>query len=1100
MLFAKPPALKKPLKPTSFLAENIETNVSQLSDINYNLADFEDALRADIDARFGIVSNKIPNDPSSPTGVTWHRDATVAIPIAQRLPNDHPVLEANNTLLRCLSRLRAIEYAIQKKNQSGNNNESLRLNFAKLTHLMLTVSNNPKLKLSKRNKIIQKLEVEFNNYLIKTLDDAGLTQGCKNKKDYEDLLFHYRNLASLLDPAKTLVTVLYDQKYDIHHQTTQYPVTKKTESQKKCIQEMEIFPPKNDAKNHTYHSCQKEAIQEVNSYFAALLLQDDRRSPAQDRKDILPAAKNAYIVKLEVIQNGKPIKTTWFGRTGSPVYVGKGETPGRLRKQALENINQIKDTANKISGKKLTSTHLTCLLTNTSLQDQDTVVETLKYIDSNQPNIHLSRIPVNFHGLAKPVHLSSVITFSNKTIDTTNDGGKAKRFKLVQEVALITAEQLEDSHRFGVLLCQSGQDRTGKAALLFEIAWREQAYRDLVLVKKDTKDTVQNLELEAEIGKIRETAQIQIDLDEQDYQDLAPNVKVPTNPQEQIQQSSDFRKRDVSALEKMDSEFPQVNQDAELKKINIENLLMTGANAQEIATHAAPGSRGLKSDSATEGGSDDIRALLAKNVGALSDESEKQLHTKSAKTNKKNPISHLPTEHYDNPYFHNRITQEQIAAIANKNLTSIIYHGIIEYERVPVNCILNRGIKRAHLYKTALENNQYTDLQMLVMGLALLSSHDGATLKKSVSKQYQFLGTDSLQQEIIKKIVQDSNIDIRLLDKIVAKLVVSANTNDEAQFKKVVDISKLILESSVPNKRLAKPKEDKNPHRERIINFLRELDISELQLHAKHTALEGIKRFLTASSYSVDTLWPYIQNICQESTTGVMNSIGKAKFFYGNGRHPLVDIIYHAVLNENSMYTRIIYNLSSVLRIKTDLGKEIKTKYTDLNQLIPLNVTIAEANYYKNIKYAAEKYPDTWLDKINSLDKLSELNQEREIMKLIDAEIASRAPDIMNSYIKIVVYQTLLKQIHTNGIANLNFNEQLQNVSWEGNEKISADDGSIIKKFQGDPISLRDALCWIRNSGLGETTSETIYRKILDLQNPEAAASAAEKIGKTFGW
>ena len=65
-----------------------------------------DLLREANDAQFGIVSTY------DEANTAWVRDATDSIPLSKRIPHDHPVLDANNALLRCLSRLRPIEFAI----------------------------------------------------------------------------------------------------------------------------------------------------------------------------------------------------------------------------------------------------------------------------------------------------------------------------------------------------------------------------------------------------------------------------------------------------------------------------------------------------------------------------------------------------------------------------------------------------------------------------------------------------------------------------------------------------------------------------------------------------------------------------------------------------------------------------------------------------------------------------------------------------------------------------------------------------------------------------------------------------------------------------
>ena len=74
-----------------------------------------DLLREANDAQFGIVSKMVDGK--------WVRDATDSIGLEDRIDHHSPVIEANNTLLRCLSRLSAIDYAIQQ-NALGDNHKA----------------------------------------------------------------------------------------------------------------------------------------------------------------------------------------------------------------------------------------------------------------------------------------------------------------------------------------------------------------------------------------------------------------------------------------------------------------------------------------------------------------------------------------------------------------------------------------------------------------------------------------------------------------------------------------------------------------------------------------------------------------------------------------------------------------------------------------------------------------------------------------------------------------------------------------------------------------------------------------------------------------
>ena len=258
---------------------------------------------------------------------------------------------------------------------------------------------------------INTLERDFNTFLIKQLHEANLTQGVTTKEDAEKLLFHYRNLSSLLVPARTMVTLTYDKTNDVLHRETQYPVTKKTQAQKAAIEQLSDINPYPLKVDKTAHTAQKQAMQVADSLFMDLMLQDDRALPAQTRKTHLAGAKNAFIVKNELFFDAaaKGIKpdadsTLWLARTGVPVYVGKGETAERIQFHTRENIEQIRSAATKLTDKNLTL-HLTTLNTNTFLEKQSKMIGVLKAVireDKNSKDsmsIASTNIQGTFHAL-----------------------------------------------------------------------------------------------------------------------------------------------------------------------------------------------------------------------------------------------------------------------------------------------------------------------------------------------------------------------------------------------------------------------------------------------------------------------------------------------------------------------------------------------------------------------------------------------------------------------------------------------------------------------------------------------------------------------------
>ncbi len=140
---------------------------------------------------------------------------------------------------------------------------------------------------------------------------------------------------------------------------------------------------------------------------------DDRALGAQARKTHLVGAKNAFVVKNELLmdveekdlankinQTAIPDNTLWLGRTGVPVYVGKGESSERIQVHTKENLSQIREAAQTRIGKNGLHLHLTTLNTHSPLENQSTMINHLyaamRDDNTNQDNISYS--PTNPDG------------------------------------------------------------------------------------------------------------------------------------------------------------------------------------------------------------------------------------------------------------------------------------------------------------------------------------------------------------------------------------------------------------------------------------------------------------------------------------------------------------------------------------------------------------------------------------------------------------------------------------------------------------------------------------------------------------------------------
>ena len=437
-----------------------------------------DNLRADSDAQVGIVSQL--NE-----GGEWVRDATHAVALENRTVtmnsgkvisvHEAPHISANNMLLRSLSRLRAIDYAIEKaypssvdpeKGIADNTRDSLKQQFGVLVKKVEALRDS---KDEAALEALKKLEKSFNRVLIEKLHDAGLTDGIKNGKEAEKLLNYYRNLSSLLQPARTMVTVTYDEAAKVRARETAYSITQKTAAQKALIENLETLP--------SYQS-HRPAMQKADSLFKALMLEDDRAMPAQTRKThLVGGLKNAFLVKNELIfedESGEPqTETRWGGRMATPVYVGKGEKPAAIQAQTRENMEQFRQAEKEIRGlRKPSKIHVTTLNTKSMQENQHVMIEHLEQATrKNSDNEDdYSYAPLNFQGKFDALNVAEGV---EKPIEKSY-GSSVERAESDAEIVLNATK----AGFLSVINCASGQDRTGIITERAKQKWIKDMYQE----------------------------------------------------------------------------------------------------------------------------------------------------------------------------------------------------------------------------------------------------------------------------------------------------------------------------------------------------------------------------------------------------------------------------------------------------------------------------------------------------------------------------------------------------------------------------------------------------------------------------------------------
>jgi hypothetical protein len=225
----------------------------------------EESLIIHLDDLDNIVTTIEAGD-YPPTGHAYVRDATNALPLAERLPPDYSYLQGVNLLLRANSIIGAIEHTVRYKKESDPDNVIYDETLVQLNGLLKTLAskllNDPD-----KKKNFGELEKEIFTDILPLLNRAGLSQGLATPKDYANLLDHYRGLASTLAPAKAYITKLNHTVggMTVQHIETAHPITKKTD-----VQKAQIAGMKNTAENAdtNFHSGNLMAFRQASAAFA----------------------------------------------------------------------------------------------------------------------------------------------------------------------------------------------------------------------------------------------------------------------------------------------------------------------------------------------------------------------------------------------------------------------------------------------------------------------------------------------------------------------------------------------------------------------------------------------------------------------------------------------------------------------------------------------------------------------------------------------------------------------------------------------------------------------------------------------------------------
>jgi hypothetical protein len=450
----------------------------------FNYGQLENLVLQHLDALDGIKT--------SFEGSLMVRDASVALPLDKRLAPSDPLILKENLLLRALSVVRGIDQVLRFQH-AENPSELWEIGRAKLKilyqQLMATLMDAD---VSRAN--FKKIQKQFNSQLIQVLHEMQLDTGIDDSQGFKKLLGHYRNLAALLDPAKTMKTITQHTLGDVEITQTEIsaPITQKTAEQKQQIDVMKKIIPRQPEIYNDFHSSKKVAFQLANQAFCELLKMDDRRLPAQSRLAIAPTLKNAYLVTNQCeFKRGDNITSMHCTtlRCASLVYVGGDDSKDKLKKYAHENLIQLQTAA---AEKNL---HITILLTNSMLNHQDLIIRTttnaLESINDNKMQaalqrktieidsyIYYSYIPTNFQGSTEKAELAPIIGELKLKLPATAKPDFFNRYARLDFAAQVINLFSNVANFINVTMCASGQDRTGTATEAATQIWILNQYKN----------------------------------------------------------------------------------------------------------------------------------------------------------------------------------------------------------------------------------------------------------------------------------------------------------------------------------------------------------------------------------------------------------------------------------------------------------------------------------------------------------------------------------------------------------------------------------------------------------------------------------------------
>ncbi len=414
------------------------------------------------------LGDRLPTGKAVLRQVVTPGELTPGLSPAQRSTKLNVVLAMERTL----QTYRGIDFLLQQMAGDANTASQSLLSglYQETVHNLMDVWNpktaeggNEETMLEAQQQAVKNIEAQFNGKLLNFLQSRGLTEGCEDKKDYQNLLLRLRFSAGLLDSVPTsitqqgITTAAGDTTtlYDVAH-----PLTRKTEEQKQSLHHRHEQLAGNLTNKPT-------AFTAIELAFRDLALDDTRALPAQARKTDPYGLKNGYLRHIRLVKPDSTQTDRYFMRAATLVYVGKEkEVSEGLTAQAKQNLMQSEMNAQYIlQTTEPKQAHPIVLTTSTGVLDINHESTMYKHTVAAAGDDHnYSSLPQNELGALQSAEYDT--TKVNTTVaDFLGDRDQMSHRSSASVISAAVAFTFSlvdiNGKEIALIMCASGQDRSG---------------------------------------------------------------------------------------------------------------------------------------------------------------------------------------------------------------------------------------------------------------------------------------------------------------------------------------------------------------------------------------------------------------------------------------------------------------------------------------------------------------------------------------------------------------------------------------------------------------------------------------------------------------